>query len=72
MLGEHWMQHMATKRCDEVVRRRVKAGRMLLAGKSPAEAAHAVGVARQTAYTWKAVPGDGGIDALRAMPARAA
>ena len=43
---------------------------MLLAGKSPAEAAHAVGVARQTAYTWKAVLDDGGIDALRAMPAR--
>ena len=43
---------------------------MLLAGKTPAEAAHAVGVARQTAYTWKAVLDEGGIDALRAMPAR--
>lgn len=42
---------------------------MLLAGKTPAEAAHAVGVARQTAYTWKAVLEEGGIDALRAMPA---
>jgi len=43
---------------------------MLLAGKTPAEAARAVGVARQTAYTWKAVLDEGGIDALRAMPAR--
>ena len=43
---------------------------MLLAGKTPAEAAHAVGVARQTAYTWKAILEDGGIDALRAMPGR--
>lgn len=61
---------MATKRLDETVRRRVRAGRMLLAGKTPAEAAHAVGVARQTAYTWKAVLDEGGIDALRAMPCR--
>lgn len=35
--------------------------------KSPAEAAKAVGVARQTAYTWKARLDEGGIDALRAM-----
>ncbi len=43
---------------------------MLLAGKTPAQAAHAVGVARQTAYTWKALLDEGGIDALRAMPTR--
>jgi transposase len=43
---------------------------MLLAGKTPAQAADAVGVARQTAYTWKAVLDEGGIDALRAMPSR--
>ena len=43
---------MVTKRLDEAARRRVKAGRMLLAGKTPAEAEHAVGVARQTAYSW--------------------
>ena len=61
---------MATKRLDETVRRRLRAGRMLLAGKTPAEAAHAVGVARQTAYTWKAILDEGGIDALRAMPSR--
>ena len=55
---------------DEWVRRRVRAGRLLLAGKTPAQAAHAVGVARQTAYTWKRVLDEGGIDALRAMPGR--
>jgi len=59
-----------TRRLDETVRRRLRAGRMLLAGKTPAQAAHAVGVARQTAYTWKAVLNEGGIDALRAMPSR--
>lgn len=64
------MEFMATKRLDETVRRRLRAGRMLLAGKTPAEAARAVGVARQTAYTWKAVLDEGGIDALRAMPPR--
>jgi transposase len=46
----------------------LRAGRLLLAGKTPAQAALAVGVARQTAYTWKAVLDEGGIDALRAMP----
>ena len=61
---------MVVKRMDESVRRRVRAGRMLLAGKTPAQAAHAVGVARQTAYTWKAILDEGGIDALRAMPGR--
>ena len=43
---------------------------MLLAGKTPAQAAHAVGVARLTACTWKAVLDEGGIDALPAMPTR--
>ena len=61
---------MVRKRLDETVRRRLRAGRLLLAGKTPAEAARAVGVARQTAYTWRAVLDEGGIDALRAMPAR--
>ena len=61
---------MATKRLHESIRRRIRAGRMLLAGKTPAEAAAAVGVARQTAYTWKAVLEEGGIDALRNMPTR--
>lgn len=58
------------KRMDDAVRRRVRAGRLMLGGKTPAEAAHAVGVARQTAYTWKAILEEGGIDALRAMPGR--
>jgi transposase len=52
---------------DEATRKRVRAGRLMLSGKTPAEAAHAVGVARQTAYTWKARLDEGGIDALRAM-----
>jgi len=52
---------------DEATRKRVRAGRLMLAGKTPAEAARAVGVARQTAYTWKARLDEGGIDALRSM-----
>lgn len=61
---------MAVKKLEEAVKRRLRAGRMLLAGKTPAQAAQAVGVARQTAYTWKAILDEGGIDALRAMPTR--
>lgn len=45
-------------------------GPVTVAGKRPTQVAHAVGVARQTAYKWKAVLDEGGIDALRAMPAR--
>jgi transposase len=54
-------------RMDEAARKRVRAGRLMLAGKTPAEAAKMVGVARQTAYTWKARLDEGGIDALRVM-----
>lgn len=61
---------MVTKRLDEIQRRRVRAGRLLLSGKTPAQVAHTVGVARQTVYTWKALLDEGGIDALRAMPGR--
>jgi transposase len=43
---------------------------MLLAGKGCAEVALAVGVARQTVYTWKRLPDEGGIEALREVPAR--
>lgn len=50
---------------DEEVKRRVRAGRMLQAGKKPAEIAAAVGVARQTVYTWKRILEESGIDALR-------
>ncbi len=55
------------KKMDEATRKRVRAGRLLLAGKTPAQAAAAVGVARQTVYTWKGRLDEGGIDALRAM-----
>jgi transposase len=43
---------------------------MLLTGKRPAEVALAVGVARQTMYTWKRLLEEGGIEALRAVPSR--
>ena len=59
---------MAQHRLSEATKRRVRAGRMLLAGKRPAEVAAAVGVVRQTVYTWKARLDEGGIDALRAVP----
>lgn len=53
------------KRMDEAVKRRVRAGRMLKLGKKPAEVAKALGVARQTVYTWVRVLEEGGMDALR-------
>ena len=59
---------MAKKRLDEATKKRLRAGRMLLAGKRPAEVASAVGVARQTVYTWKRLLDEDGIDALRAVP----
>jgi transposase len=55
---------------SEAAKKRIKAGRMLLAGKGCAEVALAVGAARQTVYTWKAILDEGGIDALRAVPER--
>lgn len=58
------------KRLDESTKKRLRAGRMLLAGKRPAEVALEVGVARQTVYTWKGLLDEGGIDALRAVPSR--
>ncbi|MGF6666209.1 transposase [Paraburkholderia atlantica] len=39
---------------DDATRKRVRAGRLMLAGKTPAEATKMVGVTRQTTYTWKA------------------
>jgi len=59
---------MAKKRLDEATKKRLRAGRMLLAGKRPADVAAAVGVARQTVYTWKRLLDEDGIDALRAVP----
>ena len=50
---------MAQTRLSEATKKRLKAGRMLLAGKGCAEVALAVGVARQTVYTWKGLLGEG-------------
>ncbi|UUZ78325.1 IS630 family transposase [Polaromonas sp. P1(28)-13] len=61
---------MVQKRLSEAAKKRLKAGRMLLAGKGCAEVALAVGVARQTVYTWKRLLDEGGIDALREVPER--
>lgn len=61
---------MVQKRLSEAAKKRLRAGRMLQRGKGCAEVALAVGVARQTVYTWKALFDEGGIDALRAVPER--
>lgn len=58
------------KRLSDAARKRVRAGRLLRSGKRPTEIAKAVGVARQTVYTWKALLDEGGIPALRAVPER--
>lgn len=51
----------------EAQRKRVRAARMLQAGKPVAQIASAVSVARQTVYTWKRVLDERGIDGLRSM-----
>ena len=61
---------MARTGLSEAAKKRVKAGRLLLAGKSCAQVALAVGVARQTVYTWKKLLDEGGVDALRSVPER--
>ena len=61
---------MVQKRLSEATKKRLKAGRLLLAGKGCPEVAIAVGVARQTVYTWKRLLDEGGIDALREVPER--
>lgn len=59
---------MTAKRNSEAaVKRRMRAGRLLLAGKSPPEIARLVGAPRQTVYRWREVLEAGGIDALREM-----
>jgi transposase len=55
------------KKLSEAQRKRVKAARLLQAGKPAAQVALALGVARQTVYTWKRVLDEGGVDGLRAM-----
>lgn len=57
----------AKSKMDEAVKRRVRAGRLLLGGKSPADVARMVGAPRQTGYRWRGVLAAGGIDALRDM-----
>jgi transposase len=52
---------------SEAQSKRVRAARMLRAGKPVAQIASAVGVARQTVYTWKRVLDERGIDGLRSM-----
>ncbi|MBK5091857.1 IS630 family transposase [Burkholderia sp. R-69927] len=61
---------MTQRRLSEAAMKRLKAGRLLLSGKGCAEVALAVGVARQTVYTWKRLLDEGGIDALREVPER--
>mgnify|MGYP000896201813 FL=1 len=57
---------MAVK-MDEAAKRRVRAGRLLLKGKAPAEVAKTVGAPRQTVYRWLGVLQEQGIDGLRIM-----
>ena len=54
---------MAKRHSDEAVKRRIRAGRLLLAGKAPPEVAQIVGAPRQTVYRWHDVLKVGGIDA---------
>ena len=61
---------MARIGLSEAAKKRVKAGRMLLAGKGCTEVALAVDVARQTIYTCKRLLNEGGIDALGEVPER--
>jgi transposase len=61
---------MVKKRMDEATKKRIRAGRLLQKGNTPAEIALDVGVARQTVYTWKALFDEGGIDALREVRLR--
>jgi len=57
----------AKSKADKAIKRRVRAGRLLLAGKSPPEVARLVGAPRQTVYRWREVLTVGGIEALRDM-----
>jgi transposase len=61
---------MVKRLSDEAAKKRLRAGRLLLKGKKPAEVALEVGVARQTVYTWKTLLDEGGIEALRCVPSR--
>ena len=52
---------------DAATKRRVRAGHLLLAGKTLPDVARAVGAPRQTVYRWRDVLNAEGIDALRDM-----
>lgn len=58
------------KRMSDATKKRIRAGRLLLAGNGCGEVAERVGVARQTVYTWKRLLDEGGLKALRAVPER--
>jgi transposase len=58
------------KRLSKAAKKQLCLGRVLQKGKGCAEVALAVGVARQTVYTWKALFDKGGIDALRSVSER--
>jgi len=49
---------MAQQRLSDAAKRRVRAGRMLLARKRPAEVVTAVGLARKRVYGWKGLLDD--------------
>ncbi len=57
----------AKSKLEQGVKRRVRAARLLLAGKSPPEVARLIGAPRQTVYRWREVLEAGGIEALRDM-----
>ena len=56
-----------TVKMDEAAKRRIRAGRLLLKGKAPAEVAKIVGAPRQTVYRWLGLLREQGIDSLREM-----
>ena len=55
------------EKMDEAAKRRVRAGRLLLKGKTPPEVAKTVGAPRQTVYRWLGVLQEHGIEGLREM-----
>lgn len=57
----------AKPKSDDAVKRRVRAGRLLQAGRKPAEVATMVGAPRQTVYRWRDVLQAEGIEGLRNM-----
>ena len=52
---------------DLASKRRVRAGRLLMKGKSPDEVARTVGAPRQTVYRWLGILQEQGIEGLRDM-----